>query len=218
MANRNFANSRMYTGHVMPVLIDCNFVVDSTNGNGLGIRSLKGPYVKNVFMHTSATPAAGSPNPAAGLIVVQLADNYFRSISGFGGFVSPVTSPTTPVTSGLVVGSAAIITSVGTTTTAQWQSIGLQAGLTPAVGQAFTVTATGTSGSGTIGLAGAAGIDHIETIGDPNQSIAPQPSSNQGALFLMQCMLNGTKTAPADGTVITLAFELSNSSITIQGE
>ena len=43
MANRNFANSRMYTGHVMPVLLDCNFVVDSTNGNGLGIRNLTGP-------------------------------------------------------------------------------------------------------------------------------------------------------------------------------
>ena len=45
---------RLYSFANQPVLIDCNFVVDSTNGNGLGVRSLKGQGVRNVFMHTSA--------------------------------------------------------------------------------------------------------------------------------------------------------------------
>ena len=45
---------RMYSFGAQPVLIDCNFIVDSTNGNGLGIRSLKGQGVKDVFMHTTA--------------------------------------------------------------------------------------------------------------------------------------------------------------------
>jgi len=94
----------MYTGHVMPVLLDCNFVVDSTNGNGLGIRSLKGPYIQNVFMHTSATPGLGNsnpstpgisvtnPNPASGTIVIQFQDNYSRLYTGGNAIVSPLGS------------------------------------------------------------------------------------------------------------------------------
>lgn len=40
---------------VSPIEIDCNFIVDSTNGNGLGIRSLKSNgFIRNVFMNTSA--------------------------------------------------------------------------------------------------------------------------------------------------------------------
>jgi len=55
MANRLGNNGgRFYDFNVQPVLIDCNFTVDATNGNGLGIRSLKGSGVKNVFMNTSA--------------------------------------------------------------------------------------------------------------------------------------------------------------------
>src|ERR1700691_5028877 len=108
MANRNFANSRMYTGHVMPVYLDCNFIVDSTNGNGLGIRNLKGPMVQNVFMNTSATPGLGNtnpaspsvsvlnPNPAAGTIIVQFQDTFNRSYSGFNSNVSPLSG--TPLT------------------------------------------------------------------------------------------------------------------------
>lgn len=42
-----------YSNITQPVKIDLNFVVDSANGNGLGIRSLKSNgYVDNVFMHT----------------------------------------------------------------------------------------------------------------------------------------------------------------------
>lgn len=50
-----YNGGRFYSFANQPVLIDCNFVVDSTNGNGLGIRSLKGAGVQNVFMHTSAS-------------------------------------------------------------------------------------------------------------------------------------------------------------------
>jgi len=51
----------LYTNICLPQEVNCNFVVDSQNGNGLGIRSLKSNgYVANVFMNTSAAPA-GSP-------------------------------------------------------------------------------------------------------------------------------------------------------------
>lgn len=38
-----------------PVLLDLNFTIDATNGNGLGVRSVKGQGVRNVFMATSAS-------------------------------------------------------------------------------------------------------------------------------------------------------------------
>jgi hypothetical protein len=51
---------RFYSSLVRPVLMDCSFVVDSTNGNSLGIRSLKGSGVRNVFMHTTASFAGNT--------------------------------------------------------------------------------------------------------------------------------------------------------------
>jgi hypothetical protein len=40
----------------MPVLLDCNFIVDPTNGDGLGQRSLKGEGISQVYLNS--TPAA----------------------------------------------------------------------------------------------------------------------------------------------------------------
>lgn len=109
-----YNGGRSYSFLNKPVLITCNFVVDSTNGNGLGVRNLKGSGVQNVFMHTSATPAAGNPNPASGYALVQLANNYNRYAGGFSGFVSPTTGGSLAINaSALTVGSPYVITSVG---------------------------------------------------------------------------------------------------------
>src|SRR5271165_7105201 len=93
MANRRFRQF-MNTLRRYPVLIDCNFIVDSANGNGLGIRSLKPTGAANgiasIYMHTSATPAPGNPNPAPGYIVVNFSDSYFGYLGGFSGQVSPL--------------------------------------------------------------------------------------------------------------------------------
>lgn len=222
MANRNWmSGGKIYSMHKEPVLLDCNFVVDSSNGNGLGIRSLKGPAIKAVFMHTSATPDALNPNPAAGTIVVQLADNYNRSFSGFNAIVSPVSgSALTSVAAGL----AYIIVSLGTATPAQFQAAGVPVGITPAIGVAFIAKISGSiGGSAAVEVTAAAGsgIASIETVGNPNLSIAPNPlsSPNTGAQLILQCRdFNGALAAPANGSVISLAFYLSNSSITVQGE
>lgn len=232
MANRNWASAgRIFSMHTMPVLIDCNFIVDSTNGNGLGIRSLKGPTISNVYMHTSATPAAGNPNPQAGVIVVQLADNYNRSLSGFSSIVSPLSGSNIAVSgSSLTANNAYIITVVGTSTAADWAALGVPIGVTPAPGVTFIAAATGAgSGSGQVqaSLATGSTIGSIETLGDPNTTIAPLASANQG--FGAQIILGAfsatnssttTKvlTAPANNSVISLAFYLSNSSTTVQGE
>jgi len=233
MANRNWASGgKVYSMHVSPVLLDCNFVVDSTNGNGLGIRSLKGPAIQNVFMHTTVTPGAGNnnlnapngvvtnPNPAAGTIIVQLQDNYNRSFSGFDSRISPVSG--TPLTA-TTAGTPVIIVSLGTATLAQWQAKGLPLGVTPAVGVAFSATATGTiGGAATVEIAAATGtgVASIETLGDPNTTIAPdQTVSPTGAYIILQCRdYAGAIVAPADGSVISLGLYLSNSSILVQGE
>lgn len=222
MANRNWSSGgKIYSMHTSPVLLDCNFVVDSTNGNGLGIRSLKGPAVQAVYMHTSATAAAGNPNPAAGTIVIQLQDNYNRSLSGFDSRVSPVSG--TPLTA-TTIHVANIIVSLGTATLAQWQAVGLPIGITPAVGVAFVPTASATiGGSAAVEIAAAAGsgIASIETLGDPNTTIAPNPMANQGfgAQIILQCRnYSGAIAAPADGSVISISMYLSNSSVIVQGE
>jgi len=219
--------------HVKPVLLDCNFVVDSTNGNGLGIRSLKGPNIQNVFMNTSATPGIGNsnpatpsvivtnPNPAPGTILIQLMDNFMRSFSGFNSNVSPVSG--TPLTA-TTAGTPVIIVSLGTSTPAQWYAVGLPLGLTPAVGLSFVPTVSATiGGSAAVEVTAAAGtgISTIETVGDPNLSINPLPSANQGfgaQLILQTRNYSGVITAPANDSVISLAMYLSDSSIQVQGE
>jgi hypothetical protein len=219
MAQRNWASAgKIYSMHVKPILLDCNFIVDSTNGNGLGIRSLKGPCIKNVFMHTSATPGSNNgvlnPNPASGVIVVQLSDNYNRYFGGFSGQVTLIGSSQSTTTAN----TAYVITALGTATLAQWQAAGLPKGLTPTVGQAFVAIATGTiGGSATVAPSGASsGIDHIEVLGDPNQSLASNPQGS--AQMLLQCYSAGTLTAPANNSTIQLSFYLGDSSILIQGE
>lgn len=228
MANRNWASGgKIYSMHVSPVLLDANFVVDSANGNGLGIRQLKGPAIANVYMHTSASPAPGSPNPAPGTIVVQMADNYNRSFSGFDAVVSPVSGSALQIdNSALTAGAAYIITSLNPADIAAFHALGVPAGVTPAVGVSFIASSVG-AGPGTSTsrvMAPAAlgsGFCSIETVGDPNLSIAPNPNVNQGygASFILQCRdYQGAIVAPTDGSVISIAFYLSNSSIIVQGE
>jgi hypothetical protein len=223
MANRNWPNNKLYQYEVKPVLLSCNFVVDSTNGNGFGIRNLKGSGIQAVYMHTSATPSANNPNPAAGIIYVKFQDTYNRYLSGFSGQAGLVGSSVTSTTAH----AATVITSLGTATLAQWQAVGLPVGVVPSVGAAFIATATGTiGGSATVAPPVASGIDHIEVVGDPNQTvISPIPLPNAqpvgpqvGGELVLQCLASGSLTAPTNGSVIGLAFYLSDSSIQINGQ
>jgi hypothetical protein len=221
---------RLYSNITMPADIELNFTVDATNGNGLGVRSIKSNgYVRNVFMHTSATPGPGegmtNPNPAVGFILLQMKQNFNYALSGSNSIVSPIVSPTTSTNSGMTVGQAYVITVLGTTTLAEWQGIGLPAGLTPTVGQSFIALTTGTGGShtGKVGLPGVSGVTLIETVGDPNQSISNSAiASNGGAFLLLQC-LGATSssvttlipTAPANNSVIALRLRWDRSTVSI---
>lgn len=216
-----------YSNITQPIKLDLNFVVDSTNGNGLGIRSLKSNgYVQNVFMHTSATPGAGldgylNPNPAVGYALIQFKNNFKYYLGGFSGFVSPVSG--TPLTS-TTAGLAYIIVSLGTTTLAQWQAAGVPKGLVPSVGLSFIAVATGAiGGTGTVEVPSVSGIVSVEVVGDPNQSIANSSIAQYGGAWLLVQFLAATSssvttlvhTAPANGSVVGMSsfFDLSSVSI-----
>lgn len=188
--------------------IDFNFIIDHANGNGLGNRSLKGsPLVKNVFTYTSASPLQGNPFGQAaseGMCLVQLVPAFIGFITGFSGPVSPLSGTPINVTAGLTVGKSYVIVSVGTTTPAQWQALGLPLGVVPAVGAAFVCTSA-TDGIGTgvveVPLSTGSGFDHMEIIGDPNQT-CNMSGGAYGAYILSQFFLANAVVQPADGTVI----------------
>lgn len=236
MANRFFPNvGHFYSTHYLPVQLDCNFIVDSTNGNGLGIRSLKGPGIVNVFMHTSASPGVGNngitnPNPAAGTILVQFADNYNRIYTGSDSIVSPLGSSIKVDASdaALTPGVAYVITILGDATAADWVALGVPPGVTPAVGCAFIalVSGSGVASVSRVAPTAAAGsnIFRIETVGDTNQSIAPNALLQPyGAQVILQCRNDSSSdasqiAAPANNSVISLNFLMSNSSLKVAGE
>lgn len=237
MATTWINRGHLYAPHVMPVIADCQFTVTPTNG--LGITNLKGQAVQNVFMHTSTTPAHGNnnvlnPNPQAGVILVQLSDNFSRLYSCTATLISPNSG--TPLNvdasdAALTVGNLYVITSVGTSTAADWRALGVPAGITPAVGVSFIAKATGAgTGTGTVQAPAAAGstLNHIELVGDPTTMLAPVPvggSPNVGAWIMLRTLAAtaaGTttlvNTAPAAGTVIKLEMYLNQSSVTVAGE
>jgi hypothetical protein len=159
--------------------------------------------------------ATGSPNPAAGVIVVTFTDNYNRYYGGFSGFGSPIGTPVTATTTQV----AYVITSLGTATLAQWQAVGLPIGITPAVGAAFIATASATvGGSATVAPTATAGsgIDHIEVLGDPNVTFLSNPVGS--SQIVLQCFASDVVTAPATGSAVRLSFYLSDSSVLIRGE
>jgi hypothetical protein len=215
-----------YENVAKPMIVNCNFVVDSTNGNGLGIRSLKSNgYIHNVFMHTSASPGSNNgqlnPNPALGYALVQFKNNFNYYLGGFDGEIAPLASSNlTSVTAG----SAYVITSLGTTTLAQWQTAGLIAGLVPAVGQAFIAAESSSiGGTGTVGAPGVPTTHKVMVVGDPNQSIANSNiSQNAGAIIILQfsAPTNSSTTTlvaanPADGSTVGLCFRFDGSSVSI---
>lgn len=207
-----------YNPHNKLTLLDCNFIVDSTNGNGFGIRSLdKGGRIATVFMNTTQTPGTASngqvnPNPEAGVITVTLQDNYNRYLCGSAGFVAPLSGSSTAT---LTAGHPYVIVSLGSSTAAQWLTAGVPSQIVPAVGVSFVAKANIAGGGMCQAPATAgSGIDHIEVLGNANlmnSTGASIVSGGTGMSFVLLCYKNGVLTAPADGTVIALTFELNNS-------
>jgi hypothetical protein len=228
MANRSFTRP-FYTLHGFPVLLDCQFTVAAADTGGLGITGLKGPGVQAVYMHTSQTPAVGNPNPANGICLVQLQDSYYKDYLGFMGQVTALSGSSILVASaGTVANTTYVITILGTTTTAGWQSLGLPVGITPAVGVSFVATATATAtGTGAVQVphANGTGIQSIEQVGTPGLTLSTTGigASYPYMIFRFMGPTNSSTTtpiavAPRDGSIISLKMYMSNSSVVVAGE
>lgn len=221
MANRNFSSGgKIYSMHVMPVLIDCNFVVDDTQPSG--ISNLKGPLVEEVLMHSDhATPSMTLQD---GSILIRLQDNYNGNFNVVDASVvlAPTGSDVKIDNSAMTAGVPYRISVVGNATQAKWESIGLPEGVTPAVGVSFIASSDGGSGNTLTSRVQAAittsTVAAIQLAADPNLTTASD-ESDYGGYLILQCRdFAGALVAPANGTKISIQIYNSNSSIQTQGE
>lgn len=214
-----------YNPHNKATILDCSFNVAPADTAGLGVTALQqSGRVATAFMHTTATAGSApngqkNPNPAAGLIVVTLQDNYNSFLGSDAAFSAPLSGSSISIStaSSLTVGAAYVITAVGTSTQAQWIAVGLSPSIPAAVGVSFIASATAGAGTGTVQAPTAAGsgIDHIEVIGVPgnmnNSATGSILGQGVGMQMILACYKNGVLTAPTAGTNIQLCFYLNNS-------
>lgn len=214
-----------YTNLAKPIDLNLNFIVDVANGNGLGVRSVKSNgYVKNVFMHTSAVLAgSGNPNPAVGYAVIQLAGNFNRYIGGFSGQIAALASSNLTSTT---AGNPYVITSIGSTTLAQFQAAGFPKGMAPAVGASFIAIATGSlGGSGTLGAPAISPILNLQIVGDPSLTLSNSNSAANGGGQIIVAFVGATSVSnptpivvtPADNTIVGMTIRVDGSSVNVDG-
>lgn len=183
-----------YTNIAKPMEVNLTYTVTPTNG--LGITSLKSNgYVRNVFMHTSTTPTANdgytNPNPASGYAWIQFNNNFNKYCGMTSSFVSATSTSTKIDNAALTVGAVYVITILGDATAAQWLTLGVPPGITPAVGVSFVALATGagTANSSTsrVQVPTSSGVSAVEVVGDPNTTISSSTiGTNGGAWILVQ--------------------------------
>lgn len=198
---QNLGNNygKFYSFQSKPVILDLNFVVDSTNGNGLGVRSVKGQGVENVFMSTSSTAGKGpngylNPNPAAGFALIQLAYNYTRVYGGPWNVNPPLSGSNVAINgSALTVHNPYVIVSVG-------------AGTAGAATIAPVADVSGSLASTWFSLFDAYGNTFIiwfsvAGVGFPPSLGAASPNGAQGLHYVQQSIASGA-TAAQIGTAL----------------
>lgn len=104
-----------YSNIISPIRVDMQFTVAASDSGGFGITSLKSNgYVQRVFMHTSATPASGNPNPATGQGLVILKQNFNAYLGCEYSIESPVTGSALAINGSALTANAPYqITTVG---------------------------------------------------------------------------------------------------------
>lgn len=205
MVKRGFGlNGKSYYTNVnTPQDVSLQFTVTPTNG--LGVTSVKSNgYVRNVFMHTSTTPTANegytNPNPANGYALVQFYNPFNYYLNGYSQLIGPSTGSVKIDNSALTAGAAYVISTLGDSTLAQWQAVGLPAGITPAVGVSFIATAVG-AGANTstsrVSTPLSSGILDVQCFGNPSLSSYPSNISVNGGAWVMLQFLGASVTIAA---------------------
>jgi hypothetical protein len=179
MANRNYPQSRVYSNHLMPVSLDLSVSIGASgaptieSGSGLGIASIT--------------------RMAAGQYRIRLQDNYAKLLQFNASFQSPVSGSDVAAGS-LTPGVVYQITALGTSTQANWETAGVPAGITAAVGVVFKCAAT-SSGNGTAKVLGSSGIVAAELMGNNVNMLNSQPfAANLGGYIDFQCLGASTPT------------------------
>jgi len=206
-ATINSGSSGTFQGNILAHTSITDTLGGTVNGS---LIALTGAVTLSAATTSNSQPISSSNGIAPGYILVRFSDEYNRYTDGFSGQVSPLSGSS--ITSGLVVGQPYVIVSVGSSTPAQWQAAGLPSDQVPAVGQTFFAAATSISGGGAVQGSSVSGIDHIEVVGDPNSTLA-STTPGKGGYMILQCLFEGVPTAPTDGTVIGLDFQMSNSNL-----
>ena len=191
----------IYTNICKP--IDCSLQFTLASGASSALKS--NGYVKAVTMSGS------------GYCKIQFNNNFNKFIGMAFVAQSPLTG--SELTSGLTVGVPYVITTLGASTLAQWNTAGVPAGLTPSIGMSYVAAATSIVGGGKVKLAGSSGVLSCEVVGDPNQSISNSNITTNGGAYLMLKFLDaaGALAAPADGSVISITARFDGSSVSIDG-
>lgn len=207
MSNRRY-NQFFYSFHAMPIHIDLHVPIGASGAVG----TIVGAGVSSVVRN------------AAGIYQINFQDQYQRLLSYEWAMSSPNSGSSILVASaGVVSGTTYVITILGTTTTAGWQSLGLGVGITPAVGVAFKATATTTAagtGAVQVPLATGSGVQEIELVGVPNLTLYPTGIGAASPYLIVQVLgpTNSSTTTPvatdpANGSTMRLDFLFSNSSV-----
>ena len=211
---RGFSQNGAKIGMNLTTPQECflNFVVDSTNGSGLGVRSIKSNgFVERVMMYsTHASSGGGNPNwiaksnmfpsgnpvtTASGIILIQMKQNFNRVINAEFGTVAPLSGSSLKIDNGatLTIGSPYVIVSVDpNVTAAQLATLGVPVGVTPSVGLVFVALATG-AGSANTSTMRVQAITPVTTmviqgLGDANQATSNSISTYAGQILAFQCL------------------------------
>lgn len=213
----------LYNPHNKGTLLDCSFTVASSDSAGLGITGLQASgRIASVYMHTSATAAAGNPNPESGIIIVNLQDNYNKYLAHAASFEVPLSGSSVSISSGLTQYDPYVITALGTSTQANWEAVGVPSHITAAVGVSFIAsTSSAGTGTGTVQApaASGAGIFNLALIGNPslmNSNGAIVLGAGNGMQLIFGCYKDSSSdapvlAAPSDGTVVSLMLYLNDS-------
>jgi hypothetical protein len=194
-----------------PAAIAAGTTIVSISGTSIGLSQPTATASGAGDTLSAALVPAYGVNIEAGVIVVNLQDNYNRYLSGYAGFVSPSTGG---LLTAMTAGYPYIIASVGSSSLAQWAAVGVPANIVPAVGVSFIGNGTSLAGGDHVIAVGNSGIDHIEVIGDANlmnSNGAYVAGAGNGMQIILQCFKNTALTAPTTGTVIAMNFYMNNS-------
>ncbi len=194
MASRNFRSNRIYNNHVFPVHIDARATIGSTGAITL-VSSSVVPGSSPSINQQQSMGIKAITRLGVGTYQIQLDDNYSSMYKLDVSFTSAVTGAEIQVdtgTAGLSVGTAYQITTLGTSTAANWTTLGLASGLTAAVGQVFVALATGAgSGTGKVKAVAAANTSlQAQVLGVPDLMLNTQPfvQGNGGGIIVFQTL------------------------------